>query len=446
MLGIHSGITRNSLRCALVGVVALALATPTFAAEIPLTLADAQRRALARAPQLEAREHAVTAAREQAIAAGALPDPVLKLGIDNLPVDGPDAFSLTRDFMTMQRIGVMQEWTRADKRDARRMRYEREGEKARSEQTAIAAAIRRDTALAWIDRYYAEAILAEVVKQVAEAKLEIVAADAAFRSGRGTAADLFAAQGAAAALEDRASDARRVVATATVALARWVGPAADAPLAGDPPYETLAIDAATLAQDLEQLPELHTLALEAEVAAAEVRVAQVNRDPDWSIEVAYQQRGSAFSNMMSIGVSVPLPWNRAQRQDREVAAKLARVDAARALRADAGLIVAAQVRAWLAEWESGRERIALHDQKLEPLARDRTRATIAAYRGGKSTLADVLAARRAELEVHRSARLVERDTARAWAQLTFLGWRTEPVAAATRRDPAALSGLGRVVQ
>src|SRR5678816_126066 len=74
-----------------------------------LSMPDAQRRALERSRQLVAQDSAVLASREMAVAAGQLPDPVLKLGIDNLPVTGEDRYSLTRDFMTMRRIGVMQE-------------------------------------------------------------------------------------------------------------------------------------------------------------------------------------------------------------------------------------------------------------------------------------------------------------------------------------------------
>ena len=63
-----------------------------------------------------------------AIAAGQLPDMTLKLGINNLPANGPDALNLTSDFMTMQSVGVMRELTRDDKRQARSARWEREAE------------------------------------------------------------------------------------------------------------------------------------------------------------------------------------------------------------------------------------------------------------------------------------------------------------------------------
>ena len=59
-------------------------------AEAPLTLAEAQRRAIERSLQIPAQDAAIAASREMAVAAGQLPDPVLSIGIDNLPIDGPD--------------------------------------------------------------------------------------------------------------------------------------------------------------------------------------------------------------------------------------------------------------------------------------------------------------------------------------------------------------------
>ena len=46
-------------------------------------------------------------------------DIALKAGVSILPINGEDRFSLTRDFMTMRSVGVMQEFTRGDKRKAR---------------------------------------------------------------------------------------------------------------------------------------------------------------------------------------------------------------------------------------------------------------------------------------------------------------------------------------
>ena len=136
-------------------------------AQAPLTLPEAQRRAVERSRQLVAQDSAVTASREMAVAAGQLPDPVATLGVNNLPINGPDAWSLTRDFMTMSSVGVMQEFTRTEKREARAERFEREAEKSLAERVASVAAIQRDTALAWLDRYYAEAMQTVIAEQSA---------------------------------------------------------------------------------------------------------------------------------------------------------------------------------------------------------------------------------------------------------------------------------------
>src|SRR5262245_35306208 len=135
--------------CVLVGGALLlpALAHPDSA---QLTLSEAQRLAVERSRELAARDSAISAAHEMAVAAGQLPDPTLKLGVDNLPITGPDQFSLTADFMTMLRIGVMQELTRAGKRALRAERSEREAERGLAEKMASVASIQRDTALAWL--------------------------------------------------------------------------------------------------------------------------------------------------------------------------------------------------------------------------------------------------------------------------------------------------------
>ena len=51
----------------------------------------------------------------------------------------------------------------------------------------------------------------------------------------------------------------------------------------------------------------------------------------------------------------------------------------------------------------------------------RTRAILVPSRGGKGSLAEVLAARRAETEMRIQTLQLRADTARLWAQLNFLG-------------------------
>lgn len=404
-------------------MLALAIASlcgSAMAVENPLTLQEAQLRAVERSRLLAAKDYAVHASREQAIAAARLPDPVLKVGIDNVPVEGPDRFSTTRDFMTQRRIGLMQDLTRADKRRLRAERLEREADKTLAEKTATAAAIERGTAIAWLDRYYFEAMALLVTEQEQQASLEVVAAEAAYRGGRGAQADIFSARSEAVALADRIRDLERRVSNAKLVLARWIGEAAQLPLAGKPLLDAVPLELKTLETQLGHHPEITVLRKQEDIAATEAALARADKKADWSVEVAFQQRGPAYSNMLSVGVSVPLQWNQRNRQDREVSARLAQLERTKAESEDALRAHVAEVGGMLNEWQGNRERQARLEQDLLPLARSRTASAVAQYRGGKMPLADVLAARRGELDARLQVLQLEADTARLWAQLRFL--------------------------
>jgi outer membrane protein TolC len=407
---------------AAIGAIALAglFSFPAFAVEESLTLDQAQRLAVAHSRQLPAQDMAVTASREMAVAAGQLPDPTLKFGLDNLPVNGSERFSVTDDFMTMRRVGIEQQWTREDKRRLRAEHYEREADKSLAQKSVATAGVERDTALAWLDRYYAEQAAAVIAEQAAQARLEIEAAEGAYRGGRGSQADILAARSALAAIEDRASEFRRRVRNAQIMLARWTGAASDAPLAGKPSIDAIRLDPATLDTALSHHPEIAVLNKQVDIAEADARLAQADKQADWSVEVAFQQRGPAYSNMVSIGVSVPLQWDQKHRQDRELSSKLAMVEQSKAERDEMLREHVAETRVMIEEWQNGRERGARYEQELIPLANQRIDAVLAAYRGGKASLTDLLAARRNAIDTRLQALQLQADTARLWAQLNFL--------------------------
>ena len=83
-----------------------------------LTFNQALQLALRQSPELRAESARVEAAQQAEGPADALPDPTLILGLDNVPVDGADRYSLSSDFMTMQRIGVTQRFPNRSKRTA----------------------------------------------------------------------------------------------------------------------------------------------------------------------------------------------------------------------------------------------------------------------------------------------------------------------------------------
>jgi outer membrane protein TolC len=411
---------RNGLRLATSIALCLVLGTQAALAQSPLSLERAVAEAAGRSQLVIAADAQTRTARETAAAAGQLPDPVLKLGLNNLPIDGPDRYSVTRDFMTMRSVGVMQELTRADKRNARVRRAEREIELTQVNRQATIADLQRDTALAWLERSYQESMCELLQSQIAQAELQVQAAETLYRSGKGSQAEVFAARGSVEQLRDGLAQVERRVAVAITQLGRWVGESAWQPLA---PRAALTLPAWTegaLPQHLSQHPQIAAAAQQEAIADSEAAMARAAKSSDWSVELQYSQRGPAYSNMVSINLSVPLQWDQKNRQDRELAARLAGVDEARARREELQRAHEAEVRAMLQEWRSHDERLGRYDATLLPLATQRSEAALAAYRAGSGPLTAVLDARRSEIDVRAERLRIEMDRARIWAQLNYL--------------------------
>jgi outer membrane protein TolC len=399
-------------------LAALLAAAPVLAAGAEaLALREAQRAAVERSRSLDGQRQAVAAAREMAAAASRLPDPVLTFGLENVPLQGADRFSLSSDMMTMKRVGVMQELTGGDKLGLRAERFEAEARKGLAEQEALVASIQRDTALAWLDAYYTGAMVAAAADQRERAVQEAAASEAQYRAGRGSQADVLMAHANVAMLDDRVAELQRKARSARTLLGRWIGEGGDRTLGPRPDIGELSI--AHHDQVIAAHPQIAAMARAEEAANVEAKLASASRNPDWSVQLAWQERSAKYGDMFSVMVSVPLPWDRANRQDREVAAKLAAVEQARAAREEAVRTHIAEFRTMEQEWEVNRSRIARFEREIVPLAAARVEATLAAYRAGKSSQSDVLAARRAELDARLQALALESETARLWAQLNY---------------------------
>jgi outer membrane protein TolC len=292
--------------------------------------------------------------------------------------------------------------------------------------------------MAWLERYYSERMREVLTQQRDEAKLQIEAADTAYRTGKGSQADVFAARSAVAQIEDRMAQADRQVLAANTRLLRWIGDAAAQPLDRLPAMDKPGVELTLLDTVVAHHPQIAVLKRQEDVAQADVEIAKTNKHADWSAELMFSQRGSAFSNMISINLSVPLQWDQKNRQDRELAAKLALVEQARAQTEEITREHAAEIRGMVIEWQSNRERLTRHDSSLIPLTSERTRAALAAYRGGAGSLTTVLEARRSEIDARMERLRLAMDTARLWAQLNYLnpeGHSDAPIAATVRSAP-----------
>jgi outer membrane protein TolC len=397
----------------------VAAATVTDCLSQPLGLQEAMDLAQAEQPLLVSQRAAIRAAEEAKVAAAQLPDPKLKAGVINLPVTGPDAWSLTRDFMTMRMVGVMQEFPRADKRRLRSELVEIGRHQKQSELEAARRMIRRDVALGWLEAYYAQRAVSLVDALQRETERQIDALGVGLKAGRTSQADIIAARIELDLLKDRALQFKRQEATARAELFRWLGSEAERPIAPEAPAlpQPHALD--EVATRLAQHPHLSGFEQQVKLAEADAELARLGGKPDWSVELSYGLRGPGFSDMVTVQFGIDLPVFQKNRQLRDVAAKLATADRARALRDDNLREMQAMLKRHHAEWQAGQERLERFRSTILPQAADRVEATLAAYRAGRGELSRVLEARRMQLDLAMQQLMVQADTAKAQAQIVF---------------------------
>ena len=410
-------IRLTDLPASLGGLALIALASQAPAQT--LEFVDALRVAEAQAPRLAAQRALVTSAEHQAARATELPDPKLRLGIENLPVTGPDAFRYDRDFMTTRAVGLVQEFPSSAKREARGVRAERAKGVEEAMLASQQAILHRDVALAWFEVHFAErvrTVLESLVRQYA-AQADAVAAGVA--RGKQTAAEGFMLRGSAEQARDRVLDQDRQIARARAMLEAFVAADAKRPLGAPPDTAQLAHGREALVERLHEHPMLRVLDERESLARAEVDLARTTKNSDWSLEVGYGYRKPTFDNMISVMVAFDLPWQAERRQERDIASKLAEAEQARAQREDARRVHGAELRGWLADHDAATRRIAHFHSALLPLARDRVGAAVAAYQGGRAELGSVLEANRAVTETELALIAVEAERARAWANLSF---------------------------
>jgi outer membrane protein TolC len=311
--------------------------------------------------------------------------------------------------MTMQRIGLMQEVPNRAKREARTAGATAKAQRERATLTAAELAVRRDAGLAWLAVFFAEKRALQLAELERENRLLQETLEARVAAGRAMPAERTMARQEALALADRKDDAARDIGKARAALRRYVAARADEPLAGEPP--AAAVNAARLRESLHHHAEIRPFEAMQAMARADAGEAEAERHGDWAWEVAYSRRGTQYGDMVSFQLSFDLPWQRRERQQPQVLARLAELRRIEAERDEMVRRHAEELEAQLAELQAlDAQRARLADAGLA-LASERVALALAAYQAGRGDLAAVLAARREALEAR--LRLIDLDAMRA---------------------------------
>lgn len=400
------------------GLGTLLAAMSVQAAPAAITLPAAIDLALQHSALTKSAQSSILASREMAAKAGQLPDPHLKLGVDNLPVSGQDRLRIGQDFMTMRRIGIEQQWVSSDKRGARTARAQKVVAVDEANYLISIAKVREETAIAWFNTLYAQRALALYVALESETAQDLNAGKAAFKGAKLAASDVTQSQSALSLAQDRIRKGQQVLRSAQIALRRWTIVPVDTVMDAVPVFVSHV--AGLPVADLEQYHPMLLAAKRAmSLANADTDVAVRDRSSDWTYEASFSQRGGQYSNMVSVGVNIPLTLNRGQRQDRDVAEKSALATRARLQYDDALLALRAELDEESATLTSLNERVVQLNLALLPPARQQVELSMAAYRSGAGPLAAVFSAKKAQLEARIQILDVEKEAATTWAKLEY---------------------------
>jgi len=395
-----------------------AMAAAAHAAQPSLTLDEAVRQGTTRAPLLAARRAETDAARDEAVRAGRLPDPSLTFGVSNFPVTGPGGYSIASDPMTMRTLGVVQAIPSRASRDAERSLADARVGALEAQRKLAVQDVRQRVADAWIALWAAQRkrdLLNDLREQ---STLAVKLTQARLRGGEGSITEALAARAEAATLDNRivAADAERAAAQAS--LRRWLDGPIPA-LAEPPDFDHLPVALNELRHDVDRQAPLLAWQAREQLAQAELGRARAAKHPDWSVSASYGQRAIGRSDMLMLQIGVSLPLFTRNRQDRDISARQAQRDAVAFAREDARRAQREAVARTLADWQGWGAQLAHYRDTLLPLDHDRTRAALAAYRGG-GDLQPWLDARRDEI----GRRLAYADAlaahAKAWAALAYL--------------------------
>ncbi|TVP75706.1 MAG: TolC family protein [Gemmatimonadales bacterium] len=364
-------------------------------------------------PQMEAARQRTAAARAGIQPAGTLPDPRVGVGLMSLPVPDLD-FSM--EGMTMLSMEVMQELPPRGLRGAREQAAGARAGAAEGYEAVLAWDLRVRMAEAWF-----ELLLVSEALQVhhrTHSSLEAFArsAEAAYTEGIAPQADLLRAQTELASIEEHLAELRQRRAVALAEVNTLLGREVREPVEvvfpdrlralvdGDPGTGMLTthlVDAELGAgfpslAELEALalvhrPELELLDREVEVARHELDAARIERRPGVTLTGGYGVRSSR-PDMLSVGVSMPLPVFRGRKQDQWVEAATAETQASELDAADLRRTIRREVAEAHADLLEAREQIVLLQEGVIPQARAAVESAAAAYRTGDGSFTGLMEA------------------------------------------------------
>lgn len=390
----------------------------------PLTLAEAEDLALDQEPGQAAFSARADALEERGVAAGQLPDPQLRMGLANFPLQSG---GFTTEGMTQAQLGIRQSFPPGKTRAVSTRQFQ----SLASEMDQNAAARGRDVLTsvrnAWLETYYwhrAHTIVSESRPFFSDL---VTITRSLYAVGKKDQQDVLRAELELSRLDDRLIEISRQRARARAALSEWVGGESSRPIAEKlPSWERVpALEA--LRTDLATHPALQAADARIDARRAGIDLANERYKPGWALDLGYGYRdgtlpnGDPRSDFVSLSVTVDLPLFRKNRQDRTLAAALSERRAAVDSKEELLRHLNSQLEAEYARWHELSRRVDLYERLIRIQAEDQANAALAAYQSEAGDFADVMRGFIDDLNTRLDHVRLQIERAQSYAVLANLG-------------------------
>ena len=360
---------------------------------VPLTLAEAEDLALSDEPGHAALLAHADALGEQATVAGELPDPTMRVGLLNYPINSG---GFSTEGMTQAQLAFQQRFPSGKSRTSSTERYESLSLGMNSNADARVRDVRASVRHAWLETYFwqqARDIVTESRPFFADLS---TVTRSLYSVGRKTQHDVLRAELELSRLDDRLIEINRQHMQAKAALSEWLGNAANRPIAEALPNweETPALE--VMHANLDSHPVM--ISADANIAASDagVNLAEEKKKPGWALDLGYGYRegylasGEPRSDFVSVSVTMDLPFFGKNRQDRTLASALRERSASQYEKTELLRRLRSQLDSEYARWQDLTRRIALFESLILELSESQAQAALLAYQSETGDFADVM--------------------------------------------------------
>ncbi len=375
-------------------------------------------------PGVQSLESRAQAFDENAIADRQWPDPMVKVGISNLPTR---SFRFAQEPMTQAQIGFQQVIPRGRSLSVKSARTEAMAEQERAMQSDRAASVTLNVRRAWLNLYYWHGAR-RIVSSERQAMGGLVdSIESSYAAGRQKWQDLVSAELELSLIDDRLIDADRQIDLGRGELAKWVGnETANRKLPQDFPRLMQPSPKQRLADELNKHPRI--LSADAAIAIGErnVNLAEENYKPQWRVDFTYGFRkgddpfGRNREDFGSLMLMFDVPLFTRNKQDRRLSARKYEASSARFNRTDVLRELLRLLETEFANWERLGERERLYQEVVLERAGLNLEAAQSAYQNNIVPFAGLIRAQLSEYRSQMSLLRVRINRSKAQSVLLYL--------------------------